>query len=435
MSQKSKNDIAWEKLFEQYSILEEIHKSGVFRISASQINQFREARLMTKFDHYINLPRIFRDNNLCILPDSRGTYLIGYFEAYEKILSNFSLPPLEFPFPTHIETIDHKNLYSEVSALLCAYNSGIIADLLGEPVSLTVLGRMSTSKFSYQIKNQNKDASYIVEVDSAQCEIDAGFEGETKFALVEAKNYSVEDFLIRQLYYPYRLWCAKTFKQVIPIFMTYSNDVFTFWVYKFQNDVEYNSLELVAKKTYQIAPERIELNDIFEIFQSAQVEKEPDGVPFPQANEFRRAIDLLGLLYVNDLSQSDITLKYEFDVRQTQYYTGALVYLDLVQRYKNDSNIVCYSLSDTGRAILEKPPKKKYLAIAEKILQHKVFYEAIAQYFSRGERPPRVDVIKIMQNANLNLDTKNSTKKTTISRRAQTVQAWIDWILRLPHSE
>ena len=36
--------------------------------------------------------------------------------------------------------------------------------------------------------------------------------------IVEAKNATVDDFLVRQLYYPYRLWQAKTYKEVKPVF-------------------------------------------------------------------------------------------------------------------------------------------------------------------------------------------------------------------------
>ena len=47
---KSKNDIAWEKIFEDYSILDTLKGSDSFNITASQRNEYREARLMTKFD-------------------------------------------------------------------------------------------------------------------------------------------------------------------------------------------------------------------------------------------------------------------------------------------------------------------------------------------------------------------------------------------------
>jgi hypothetical protein len=41
--QKSKNDIAWEKLFQKYHILENISKIGFFEIGSASINEFRES--------------------------------------------------------------------------------------------------------------------------------------------------------------------------------------------------------------------------------------------------------------------------------------------------------------------------------------------------------------------------------------------------------
>lgn len=74
-----KNDTAWEALFDKYNILSEISSTGRFKISASQIKEYREPRLMTKFDHRENLPEIFKQYNLAILPISRGDYLISSF--------------------------------------------------------------------------------------------------------------------------------------------------------------------------------------------------------------------------------------------------------------------------------------------------------------------------------------------------------------------
>ena len=82
--QKSLNDTAWEELFEKHDILAHIERTGQFQISAKQIKEVREPRLMAKFDHTINLPQIFADNNLCILPVTRGDYVISHFDAYHK---------------------------------------------------------------------------------------------------------------------------------------------------------------------------------------------------------------------------------------------------------------------------------------------------------------------------------------------------------------
>ena len=101
---KSKNDIAWEKIFEKYKILERISKDGNVDITASKINEFREARLMTKFDHKSQLPKLFAENNLSILPTSRGGYVIGQFETFFDFYTDeIEVTPIEFP--TFLESL------------------------------------------------------------------------------------------------------------------------------------------------------------------------------------------------------------------------------------------------------------------------------------------------------------------------------------------
>ena len=91
---KSKNDDAWEKIFDKYKIINILEKSDSFLISSNDINNFRQARLMTKFDHRSQLPTLFADNNLSILPVSRGSYIIGEFEipfpqadSFERVIN------------------------------------------------------------------------------------------------------------------------------------------------------------------------------------------------------------------------------------------------------------------------------------------------------------------------------------------------------------
>ena len=80
-AQNSLNDTAWEQLFSKYDILDCIADEGQFCISAAKIKEFREPRLMAKFDHAINLPKIFKKHQLAILPITRGKYIISHFEA------------------------------------------------------------------------------------------------------------------------------------------------------------------------------------------------------------------------------------------------------------------------------------------------------------------------------------------------------------------
>ncbi|MFB2769866.1 translation elongation factor [Pelatocladus sp. BLCC-F211] len=427
--QQSKNDVAWEKLFEKYHILENLSNSGFFEIDSASINEFRESRLMAKFDHYANLPEIFKDHKLSILSISRNKYIIGKFDAYLNVTYSDILEAIPVEFPKGIESIDYTNLYSENSALSCAFNTGIINDLIGGEESYhTVYGRMSTGTFKFHINKIVDDTQYNIEVNNAQCEIDAGFESEQYFLLLEAKLYDVDDFLVRQLYYPYRLWSSKIpNKKVIPILMTYSNssNIFSFFIYKFDDILNYNSIRLVEQRNYVIAPEIITHEDVSEIFKFITIVAEPN-VPFPQANKFERIIDLLTLLLDKELTKEEITANYQFDERQTSYYTDAARYLGLMDKYV-DSNTreITFRLSDEGNHLLKKRYKIKILSLIEKILQHQVFYQTFEFTVANGFIPDISEIRQIMQSCSLNINI------TTIQRRSSTVRGWIGWIVNM----
>ena len=76
----------WGRIFDDYPVLETIDSGSLFYIKADQIRKYHEPRLVTKFDSKIDLPDIMKKNHVCILPcNERGTYVIGYFDAYTKI--------------------------------------------------------------------------------------------------------------------------------------------------------------------------------------------------------------------------------------------------------------------------------------------------------------------------------------------------------------
>lgn len=189
---KSKNDIAWEQIFDRYRILEKLANNERVSISSLEINQFREARLMTKFDHRSQLPKLFMEHQLSILPTSRGTYEIGTFETF----CDFNKDDTEITtidFPTFLESIDYKDITSESIAINCAFVSKILHDFTGEENLLpTVCGRMSSSLFDFTINSGQN--TFRINVENSQIEIDGGFEGDNSLSLIEAKNYISDDF-------------------------------------------------------------------------------------------------------------------------------------------------------------------------------------------------------------------------------------------------
>ena len=124
-----------------------------------------------------------------------------------------------------------------------------------------------------------------VDVRNSQIEIDAAYEGRSCLALFEAKRDISNDFLVRQLYYPFRAWCNRVTKKVKPVFLVFSNGVFYLYQYEFTDPQHYNSLSLVKQKNYILSPE-ITLADIQTIVENTPICSEAE-VAFPQADRVK----------------------------------------------------------------------------------------------------------------------------------------------------
>ncbi|MFW6272583.1 MAG: type II restriction enzyme, partial [bacterium] len=309
MKDKSVSD-HWNDIFNDYSILETIKKDGCFYISAQEIKKHKEPRLMTKFDHSKNRPEIFKKNKLGILPVDNGMYVIGKFSLYKTLPKTEDDKPKFMKLPSFLESIDPENIYSENNALNVALLSGMISDLVGEDVYETISGRMRSSKFSFYVNSENEKSH--IEVKKPQIEIDGGFESTNNIIVVEAKNSQPEDFIIRQLYYPYRFWKMKVNKEILPVFFTYKNGVYTFYIYKFKEDDNYSSIELVEKLSYVIDYENIH------IIKRNKLDMQTEGkdVPFPQADTFNRVKELIDLIADGYKTAKEIAEFYDIAQRQ-----------------------------------------------------------------------------------------------------------------------
>lgn len=413
----------WNNIFEKYKILDQINKDGKFEISASQINEFREARLMTKFDNASQLPQIFTENELSILPITRGSYVIAPMDIFHKFPMIESSNEISyFNFPDNIQTLLPDNINSESLALNAVYISGILEDFIQDEKLLpTINGRMSSSLFNFNIKNTKKKKILNIDVNNAQIEIDAGYEGVESFSIIEAKSHFADDFVIRQLYYPMRLWSSKVRKNIKTIFMVHTNGIYYLYDFKFNDLNNYNSLTLNKFKRYSFDKLEINIEDIEKMISNTPLVDEPK-IPFPQADSFERIINLCELLNQRALSKNDVTMEYGFDKRQTDYYLNAGKYLDLVE--EKDSKFL---LSSTARNIMQQSPTTKQLAFAKQILSHPVFSEVLKKQLETGEVVSKQQIIDIMRKYPL----FNVKSENTYERRAQTVCSWIDWITSL----
>ncbi|MBR8536860.1 hypothetical protein KDU71_14895 [Carboxylicivirga sediminis] len=422
MSSLSKNDQAWNSLFHELDIVQHIKQAGYFEISSSVINRYREARLMTKFDYSSQLPEIFKKHQLGILPNSRGTYIISDFTIFHQFKGHHP-PIVNVAFPHHIESIDYNNITSESTAINCAFIAGILSDFTGETqLYPTINGRMGSSVFNFNISTTS--GSISMTVNNAQLEIDAGYEGKDAIYLIEAKNVLSDDFLVRQLYYPFRLWSGQSRKPIHPIFLTYTNGIFHLREYTFDKADDYNSIRQVKEKRYAFTGEAIDIESIRNIIRNNPCVIEP-SVPFPQANSFERLINLCELLHIHgSLKRTFITDNYAFDARQTNYYTDAGRYLDVIGKQKINGDVEFF-LTATGEKLFEAPIVRRTRQFIELILSHTVFKEVFKAYLLQHEMPGKDEIVSIMQSSQL----YNINSEATYYRRASTIAQWVNWML------
>ena len=410
----------WEDIFNDFDVLNKIKETGFFVITADEIRNYKEPRLMAKFDFSRQLPKVFKDNNLGILPIKNGTYLIGEFNLFKSLRTsnyeNYDIKKMELP--KFIETIDPDNIYSESNALNIAQISGMFEDVFGEELYETIQGKMRTNTFSFNISSEN--ITNNVEVNGAAIEIDGGYETKTKVILVEAKNSMPEDFVIRQLYYPYRHWKDKVTKDIVPVFFAYDNGVYNMFIYSFDDLYEYNSLQLKDVKRYMVSSKSSEeiKRDIFDNIVLVE-DLSQSEVPFPQADSFSRVLGVLELIDNGTNTASLIGEELEFDSRQGKYYIDALRYLELC----NKSNRGEYILSEMGFMVCNIDPKSRNERIIECILKHKVFYETYKYYLENDIIPTREHVKELIRNEIPDMADE------TVNRRASTVRGWIQWII------
>lgn len=418
----TKADKAWEKLFKKYDILRRIDEDKVYNISASDIKEFAEPRLVTKYDWSSNLPKLFHDNNLSILPTTRGTYSIGEFIAY-KSLKVENIKPIPVQVPAWIKSWDNYEITSEAVALNVAKATGMIDYIMKSqedyPAVDTITGRLKSRDINFKIQLKDKQL-YDFEVENAQVEIDAGFENMDNLAIVEAKMHIPEDFMIRQLYYPYRVYrdALKTDKPVETFYFTYADEVYNFYQYKFMEPGNYSSIKKVNQFSFILEKDLdLNLDVVKEISAKSPMNPEPTDFPYPQANTFQMVLDTIKYLD-EPIDKHDLAKIFKFNERQSDYYANCVVFLGLANR-KNGK----YKLNRLGKKInaLGNSNKRNKLII-EQMLSHVTFNLIFKSYLRNYGKADNAYIDKVLGE---NVPTISGT---TIPRRRSTVKKWINWI-------
>jgi hypothetical protein len=412
----------WTKIFSALPLHRELDKHGMCRISAKEIKKYsdREPRLMSKFDSRGSRPELFKKHGLTILPRSNGEYVLLLGDGYRDVPQADKYESYDSSGLLDIQTIPWKEgIRSESQAIDSLFMASALRNIFADPsLQLTIRGRLRSRGFTFRFSTLKRVET--ISVKGVQIEVDAGYEG-NKIVLLEAKSGSITDFLIRQLYYPYRECAASgVTKEVIPALLTYSNRLFSLYRIAFDEQENYNSAR-VAQSWFLSLDEKESIPSLKSLL-GTKAQSLPTNAPFPQADDMEKVILTVEMLTGGPATKFEIAQRFEvaLDPRQGDYYGNAAVWLGLAERMGNANP--GFGITKLGSTFVDMSRIKRLVELA-RIVCSKPIFSDITQEILSGHNVETAEIAKLIEKT-----LKEKLSDDTKQRRALTVKSWVSWL-------
>ncbi len=378
-----------------------------------------ELRLMAKVDFSADLPKALQRHGYFILPVKNGEYVLvrgnGY-HALEKLPEPPTIfrPQLDF----ELETLGVGD--SEAQHLDYSFNVGLIENFAGTSgLRQTIRNRKRMPAIDFFVGNVGP-----IQVNAGvQVEVDSGCEGRNDVVLIEAKTGEPRDFIVRQLFYPYRKWRLEMPKKTTrPLFFCSleiaGKRLYKFWEYEFTDDGQYQSLRLKRGESFLVEPDKKHLT-VEELLRTHGAGRASGQLwDVPQADSFWRVAEIPLLVAQGINTSNKVAKHYGFDLRQSSYYRQAAEFLGLVRQEKNFN----YALTDLGNEYVNLPADERRRLLAG-LLAHfppmRAALELSARAGAQGIGKKEIAVL---------LERYSKITSSTPARRASTILAWLDWL-------
>ncbi|WP_416838757.1 type II restriction enzyme [Haloferax sp. DFSO52] len=240
----------WQAILDHLDLTFENGVSSTFdSVDIKYATGDREPRLVCSMDSRSSVPPVLKNDDLFVLPVRNGVYRLVQGKGYEE-LPFIDGAPTSWNNKIAFDLVTRHGGEGEDPHLLHAYNTGLLSNFLGiDELYQTTAGRRYSTAFKFRVGD-----SKTISVDGVQFQVDGLFEGENDIVIVEAKAGSRDDFITRQLYYPYRHYATEHDKTVRTVFYIYdeSAGVHFLWEYSFDDPHDYTSLFVERSGKYRI---------------------------------------------------------------------------------------------------------------------------------------------------------------------------------------
>jgi hypothetical protein len=424
----SKRDDEWEVVFESLQLRNKLSSSDWVTLRASEIKSLGyEPRLLAKIDHSKDLPSVFKELKLGILPLSIDSYAVGFFNTFFPIggldpdRKKLKLGEAVF------QTLNSQDFSSESSMLNMVQAAGVIEKISGGPAHQTISGRRRTPSFDFEI--EMKDKSVKLNVTGAQIEVDAGFESANEVLLLEAKNKEIVDFNIRQLYFPYRTIEPQVSKKLRNFMVSREAGNLLFREYEFTSLGSFSSIREIDSLEVELSANSIpsRSKDLHLTASKAIANPQIALATFPQANSISKVFETVRIIVDNPRSIPELAFSFEFDPRQAKYYLDAALYLGLVLKPSRRGLDEKWRPSSLAIKLFEENSTSRDVELANLIIGCTPFAIAFEACLSSS------NVLDVETIAYLVKDEPefDELSWSTTLRRSSTIRAWIDWVFSI----
>lgn len=379
-----------------------------------------ELRLMAKMDSSADVPAALRRHGYFVLPIKNGSYVLVRGNGFH-VLENLPEPPTIFRPQLDFELVTLSVGDSEMQHLDYCYNVGLFEKFAGViGLRQTIRGRKRMPAVEFSVGRLGP----ISVQPGVQVEVDSGCEGRDDIVLIEAKGGEPTDFIVRQLFYPYRKWRHEIpHKRIRPWFFC-SHEIagrrlYRFWEYAFEDDAQYQSLKLLRGEAFFVEPRRDRLT-VAELLRTNEAQRSEARLwDVPQADSFGRVVEIPLLVAQGINASARVAAHYGFAPRQSSYYRQAAEFLGLVLL---DRRTNVYQLTDLGHEYVSRGADERRELLAGLLARFPPMRATLELSAKSGERGiGRKEIAALIAR-------HSAIGKSTPARRASTLLAWLRWL-------
>lgn len=480
---------AWGILFAAYDIVRHVEEAGYYDLDVNKMmrdseiaKKWREQypgekapdnRNILKFDFSTDLPNIFKEYRLQIMPIGGNQYRIAPFNMYYPLV-NMAVPVIPMASPMKMASLDFTSVTTEPNAQTVAEITKMLTYIFHDlnpqnrEVVSTLSGKNNVHDVRFNINNTvAKDRPIPLRIETWQAEIDGVYESNKTVLVVESKMKFPKDFNIRQLFIP-RLLIEQTMEKLQQHKDTYvcyfvkTKDVYIFTVYRFTDLNNMNSITLQHQYKFRLSddPQNIftidgaaakaKYNSDEAVRQArtliAQTNLMPhyptytDGKPvsFLQANNLQVALDYLDFLgessatvVVNDeqVARSGAEAfvdTFKYDRRQYNYYLGWLGYFGFIDRLSQGKIV----LTEKGKTFNAAGTAEKNKILIQSMAAH-LSSRVILKALLDKQKLAVTELVDVIRQEMKDVPAQSQISGNTLPRRISSVKSMCKQVLLL----